>query len=499
MTPKKDNEETKQQVDEFALGRSVFDPVYKKVVNPLTGNKEDEFVGYIPNYLNFTKILENIFHPITFKNSVYIYNEETQLYKENEGEIQKWVQKAAESISWKHKAEDIKHEVYGRMRDSNIVDRYPFNQFAGFPVGNGVVVFREDMTLGLIPYDWTMKFTRKIQTNYNPKADTSLSEKVINTWIDNERDRLILYQIPAQAIIQSLPGREPSKKAYLIMGQSNGGKSSYIALLERVFDKETNFSSVSLQTMGNNQDMFWQSTMVGKLFNVCDDLQAIPLKSTENFKAITGKRTHQVNPKGKQPYIADITTVCVYTCNKPPEIRGEAKFDDAFWGRWEYTVFPYTFDKIDGWTDDTFTAAFLEGYLLVILEYAAAMLQIKKLMIRSEAADVKDRWMTDSNPLAQFIEENCDIGNDSDKIPTAEFLNQLFAWRDDKDGISEADYNQRYQRLPHSQTALTQIMLHHGHDTRTITTKGNRQKYYMGIRWKAGAKYAKIETKNAHL
>lgn len=462
-----------------------------------------------PNLNHIAATIAAKFSPITYNNTLYVCDDEF-LYHENKGDVQSFIQAVCTAAGYDHPLESLKRELVGRTRDLNVVQDYPFNQFNGFPANNGVVVFGE--TVELVPYSTDMLFTRRIPIDYNPDADVTLVDEVLSQWVDMDnivrvkmfgsevdvaRDKVLLYQIPAQAILQSLPGRDPSKKAYLIMGESNGGKSTYIVLLSKLFNGKRNFSGVSLQTMGG-RDAFWKQSIVGKLMNICDDLQAVPLDSTECLKQVTGLREHEVNPKGKDRHMAELTAVHVFTCNRPPEIRGLADTDDAFWGRWEYILFPSVFEKIDGWVEKTFTKELLEGFFLTVCRYAHYMSQNNCLIIRSEGADVKELWRTDSTPLKQFLEENTSPGTEKDYCYTEDMFNQIQKWKNEE-GISDSERIHRQKRSPQTITALTQAMLRYGYDTRVVQKHGKRRKAYVGITWSPSGKYALVETKNSNI
>ena len=54
---------------------------------------------------------------------------------------------------------------------------------------------------------------------------------------------------------------------------------------------------------------------------------------------------------------------CVYafTCNRPPTITQKVRTDSAFWERWNYIVFPYSFDVDGMFYEKTFTPELLSS------------------------------------------------------------------------------------------------------------------------------------------
>lgn len=458
-------------------------------------DKKGEF-----DYLSFSGHVAQRFKPLTFNRTLYTYDPATSLYSEDSGTIEEWTQSILEDavcgslMSCKTPFAPIKKEALNRAYHHHVIPgkSSPFNKFNGIPVNNGVLVFDQTGKVSLTPYEPAMRFTHKLRINYRPEADPGPIDEILRQWVDEE-DVNILYQLAAQSLIQGLPGHEPNKKAYLIQGETNGGKSTFLNLLEAVFGKE-NISGVSLDELPAR---FNKSSIAGKFLNVADDIQSVSIKNVENFKAITGRRSHEIEEKFKPRYVDDIHAVFCYTCNRPPIIEGVAETDDAFWSRWYLVRFPRTFPVIPGWHDEHFTEANIEGFFSQVVNTAAVMLQNGgKLLVPCDLSDVKYRWQHEASPIIEFLEEQTDRGT-SFSVDKDGLFEAFWRWVEAVEE-SEADKLDRRRRSPQTKTALSQALIRQGIEPSQMGR--NKTGVYKGIRLKLNSPYlSRKETENSVL
>ena len=435
--------------------------------------------------------------PITHNETLYFFNSHTGLYEENKGQIESWLQLQFEDLICKgdlptHTALK-KHinELMFQLLNVNPCPNgyYPFNQYNGIPVNNGVLVFDGDK-FNLTPYDSDMLFTRKLPINYNPEADTTKIHQVLQDWIEDEYP--FLLQIPAQALMQSLPGYQPAKKAYILIGEANAAKSTFLDLLRDFFGMNC-CSKLSLQNLGMR---FSTSELVGKFVNLGDDLPDVKVGAFNILKDLTGGRTHQVEEKHKKQFTADITAVHVYAANKPPGLDEKIDTDNAWWDRWIFLRFQNTFPKRPNWYKQNITPN-IEGFLLLVLEELAKILKRDgELQHHQPIDDVMDMWKHASSPLLIFLEEETDRGREN-YIQKDELLAALLRWVEDIPDKLERE--ETTKRIPKTITSLSKSLIQIGIETTTAGSRKNKIQVYRGIGWKAGSRYKPRETVNAQL
>lgn len=428
-------------------------------------------------YSEIGAYLREVFAALTFNKTVYLYDHNRGIYIENVGQIESAVQEIAEAVGFTGRITQAKREVLSYVRDHTIETEYPFNAYPGIPVANGVVVV--NLATGevrLEPYSPEIRFTYKMPVVYDPTAPSDAIDAVLRQWVDPV-DVPILYQIPAQAILHQLGRKKPYKKCYLLHGDPDAGKTTYIELLHCMFGAE-NCASVALQRIGT--DRFSKGALEGRILNTYDDLSDVPFDGAGAFKALTGGFEHDIERKGKDSYKGRIFAVHVFTCNKPPTVDDRNKTDSAFWGRWEYLTFPNSFPRDPSFHERVFTPTNISGFFNRVLETAITIAQNGELLVDSSAYVVRDRWSFNSDPLYRFIQENLEK-NPKGAIP--------------KDDLYDAylKYCQFEQvdaaKIPASKDAFAKKLFGYGFGTSKQTVEGKRVQMFTGYTWQVSSRF----------
>lgn len=112
-----------------------------------------------------------------------------------------------------------------------------------------------------------------------------------------------------------LASNQKAKKAFIIEGPTNTGKSTLVNAIIRCIVGENNFSSVDWQDLDKD---FMLSSLLGKALNVADDLPTGCLKENGKFKTITGNGPIVIKIKYKPNLTTRLTTKFLFTCNQLP-------------------------------------------------------------------------------------------------------------------------------------------------------------------------------------
>jgi hypothetical protein len=424
---------------------------------------------------------------ITYRRTVYVYDPERGIYRENDGDIEQIVQEIATRCGFAGRISTAKREVISYILDMEIARDYPFNAYPGVPCTNGVVVFDfEKGTCALEPHSPEQRFTYRLPVAYDPAADPAEIRRVLASWVD-EGDYTVLLQIPAQALIQSTVTGKPFKKSYIIYGDTNGGKSSYIELNRRTFGSE-NIARVMLQQIGN--DRFCLANLEGKLFNIYDDLDDVPLQNSSVLKAITGDDTHYVERKGIDAYEARIFAVHIYTCNRPPSTPERVQNDAAFWGRWEFITFSNYFEVNPKWYDLVLTPATCSAYLNLVLEMAISIYQAGDLPVKSSACEVRENWQTNSDPIYKFVTENMDRSEAGYILKDDAYAGFL--------KFARAE-NVPPSKIPGTLETFAKAVFKYGFAPARVRADGTRVYVFRGYVWKTTSQYKPGGATNATL
>lgn len=445
-----------------------FDSFY--AVNPKTG-------AVSLHYSEIAEYIADTLHAVTYRGTIYVYDRAMGIHRPNDTDVEQMTQDIAERCGYNGRITTAKREVLSYVAAKDVRREYPFNRCPGIPAANGVV--RVDYVTGertLEPHQPENLYTYRLPVAFDPEARTEEIDAVVASWVDEDA-RAILYQIPAQALLQATIAPKPYKKSYIIHGDANAAKSSYLELLRRCFGDE-NTSRVALQRIG--QDRFCLASMEGKLFNIYDDLDDVPMQNSTVLKTLTGFDMHDVERKGVDAYRARIFCVHVYTCNRPPETPERVQNDAAFWERWEYITFPNYFPVDPGWYDRVLTPENCSAFLNRVLDLAVEIMRQGGLVIKSNAYDVRDRWKTNSDPIYKFIQENMDR-SETGHVHKQEMYDAFLAFAH-TEGVGES-------KIPLTLDMFAQAIFKYGFSPARVRIDKKRVYVFQGYVWKSSSQY----------
>lgn len=422
------------------------------------------------------------YNVISYHDVLYVYQD--GYYQEGSRQIKSLAHKILKNVGddgnlYKDSHETATREVIHRLRSEDPYFEYPFNDHGNIiPVLNGLVKIEyEQGTAELIPHSPYYRFNYKIPVVYDPDADSeTVHNEVISQYIDG-REVDVLYQIPAQALLQMM-GAMPYKKAYLLQGDANAGKTSYLTLLSYLFGTK-NLSNMSLQQLAT--DKFSTANLEGKIINTYDDLSDIPLNEGGIIKTITGTKYHWVQKKGVQAYEAIINAVHCYACNTAPN-ASKLHNDTAFWERWEFIYFSNLFDVDPYFYERVYTPENISGFFNRVLE-AVITIRNNGLLWDSTASEVMEKWTYNADPLFRFLDDNMTESDRPMYFEKDEFL-ELYLTYCQKEDIQET-------KRPSTTSTLTKLLFKYGIPDKQMTAAdGTRKRRYEVYRsWKPDSIY----------
>lgn len=376
---------------------SKYDGMYTIHVN----NKGDMRLRVNPHADKIADLIIKEDSIISYKDTLFIYRNgffrpETESVEDEIVNILNEICKGDNSDNMAKKKADILTQIRTKTR----VHDYPFNNYKNaLPVANGIILFDfETGTCELVDNDPdTYKFNYQIPVAYNPDVKNTIIHDILNGYTENPT---VLIQIPAQAFMQAM-GHGPYKRAYLIHGEKDSGKTTFVELLECLVGKE-GFCDVSLDKLTQR---FQIASIEGKLLNLHDDMSYFTLSDTGTFKTLTGRRQHDVERKGVQPYTAILDAVHVFTTNMPAKFDARVKADEAFWERWSFDTFENKYAMKGDFKAEVFTPENMTAFLNDIIEEMLKIGKNAKLSTNVDLYDTREKWMLAGNPLYKMVKE----------------------------------------------------------------------------------------------
>ncbi len=179
----------------------------------------------------------------------------------------------------------------------------------------------------LEPHDPEVVSLAQIDAAWEPEADCPNILRFLIQSFPDQTNEVVAFLM--EWVGYCLVPSQRLKKALMLCGPSNTGKSVLLAVIERLLGS-VNVSNKTLQTISDNR--FAAAGLYGKLANICADLDAKTLKQTGMFKAITGG-VDSIDAERKYgdsfsfvPY-----SRLMFSANNPP---GTPDQTTAYYGRW---------------------------------------------------------------------------------------------------------------------------------------------------------------------
>lgn len=166
----------------------------------------------------------------------------------------------------------------------------------------------------LEPFNNNYILTNKIEYNYNKNAFCDIVDKTLNDISCNDNKiRMLLEELIGYTFYR----RNEFKKAFILVGDKNNGKSTFLDLLSFVLGKE-NISALSLRELN---DRFKPSLLFHKLANIGDDIDNELISESSIFKKIVSGDRIIVERKNEHPFEFKPYSKLIFSANDLPKIK----------------------------------------------------------------------------------------------------------------------------------------------------------------------------------
>ena len=159
--------------------------------------------------------------------------------------------------------------------------------------------------------------TNKINYNYNPNAYSEVA--------DNALDKLACKDPNIRALLEEVIGycfyrRNELRKAFILTGEKNNGKSTYLDMISQLLGNE-NTTALDLGELG---DRFKTAELFGKLANIGDDIGDEFIANPAIFKKVVSGDRVNAERKGKDPFDFACYAKQLFSANSIPRIKDKS-------------------------------------------------------------------------------------------------------------------------------------------------------------------------------
>lgn len=290
---------------------------------------------------------------------------------------------------------NAKTETFHKIQDMTSHKRDIFEEAEPglIPVKNGVY---NVMTDELLPHDSKYRFKYQTPVVYNKQATCPKIDKFFDQ-VFTETQRTTVEEWIGYCFYRNYM----YKKALIIVGEGDTGKTTFLELLTALIGEE-NKSGISLHKIAG--DKFAAAQLYEKHVNIFDELSADDVHDTANFKIATGGGSIMGEYKFGDQFSFRNFSKLMFACNRIPDVKDMN--DEAYFNRWMVVHLEKTIPvKISNFIKTLTTEEELSGLFNVAMEGLRRLLNQDGFSYKNSGIDTKLEMMRSASALANFVTE----------------------------------------------------------------------------------------------
>ena len=313
-----------------------------------------------------------------------------------------------------------RNEVIGHVKALTTVSRNAFDCDKDvITMCNGIYRISSGV---LTPHTPSYLTFRKLDVRYDPNATCPAIDNFIQETAESHRIDAV-YEIMGYAL---LPDKR-LKKAIILVGPSDSGKSTLMNLMERfVGGGDDDNTVVDINPIVLATYIHASFRLVGALVNRIDDLGDTPLIETGLLKTIISSASIEANQKGGAQFSFKPNVLMIFGCNTVPVCHDPYlmdKFDILQFlnGRTDGAINPHLIDELC--VDEE-----LSGLFNVSMQTVKTALANNQFTGSYTLDDRRKEYEHLSNPFAQFVDECCNLSDHEAEIEKKIFRKVYVEW-----------------------------------------------------------------------
>jgi len=388
--------ETLKIINKYVLS----DPLDDKELNTLS--RDEAFqkpVFFNRNVFLFDKFahyMASNYHIIKINGQLHIYKD--GIYVDAVNEIEAQMIKHISNLS-KAKRSEVLSYLDILIRDNRTMSDANYIAFKNgiYNIATGQL---ENFTPDII-------ITNKINFDYNPDAYDALMDKTLN--------KMACMDESVRALLEECIGycfyrRNELRKCFILTGEKENGKSTFLSLIEYLLGFE-NITSLDLKELG---DRFRTAQLVNKLACIGDDIGSEFIPNPSVFKKLASGNPITVERKGKDPFDFSNYAKLLFSANDIPKIKDRS---GAVVSRLIIIPFDARFTPddpdFDPYIKYKLTKDIPMQYLINIgLEGLKRVLANRKFTTSEKVQDALKEYEESNNPILCFLNEEPKIENE---------------------------------------------------------------------------------------
>lgn len=254
----------------------------------------------------FAQFLKSEYNIIRIDNQLHIYEE--GIYKGGYANIESKMIKHIPNLNKAKRSEVMAYLELICDHESDMSDA----EYIAFR--NGVYNIA---TGELLPFTPDLIILNKIDWNYNPDAYNADVDKMFDRLSCNDEN---IRALLCEAVGYCFYRRNELRKAFILTGEKQNGKSTYLSLITSLLGRD-NVTSLDLAELGQR---FKPAELFGKLANVGDDIGDDFISNPAIFKKVVSGDPVNVERKGENPFDLKNYSKFLFSANNIPRIKDKS-------------------------------------------------------------------------------------------------------------------------------------------------------------------------------
>ena len=249
--------------------------------------------------------------------------------------------------------------------------------------------------------------TNKIPYDYIPDAYSEIADKSLDKLACNDNSIRMLLE---ECIGYCFYRRSELRKAFILVGEKENGKSTFLAMLDQLFGKE-NITNLDLKELG---ERFKTAQLFGKLANIGDDIGDEFIPNPSIFKKLSAGNPINVERKGQDPFDFSNYAKLIFSANDIPRIKDKS---GAVLSRLIIIPFNARFTVNDPDFDPYIKYKLIRQepmeYLITLgIEGLKRILTNQKFTTSSKVQKAIEEYEENNNPILLFFKEEPKVENE---------------------------------------------------------------------------------------
>lgn len=288
----------------------------------------------------------------------------------------------------------------------------------------------------------------KINVNYDPEADCPRFKTFVEQLLDGKENQIKTLQEFMGWLLKH-PNND-YKKALLILGVTNSGKSQLADIVTELFTDKS-VSNISLNQIGLER-RFHIDSLKDKVVNIDRDMSVQYLESSDSVKLVISQENLRVEPKGEDGFTIRPRAKHLICSNVSPKPSNHN--DEAFYGRFLTLKTPNTVPKEERETNlgEKLFEEEGSGILNWMLEGLERLERQGDFTLNPSPYETKLMWNEYGDSVQRFLWSCTEKGDvNTDFIPTSELYEEYEIWVEGKmlEKEKEQNFINRVKKQPY--------------------------------------------------